>query len=117
MDELKDWDATLNDGLEDLPWEETSTESVDWAADLPEEVMDEILMGEVFIVEDEPSIEEQQSIESVESLDTDAGLVGIRPERRRVKNAVRTTDDSAPIKKGPLWNFRTNRSQDHLYED
>ena len=48
-DELKDWDTTLSDGLEDEEWDEdhaldqTLNDMVD---DLPEEVIDEILEGE-----------------------------------------------------------------------
>jgi hypothetical protein len=139
IDELKEWDVTLNDGLEDLPWD-TTTESTDWTdtlQDLPEEVIDEILAGEVFTIEEEPSIEEsnegefvfeEPSIESVESVET--GLVGAKPERRRIKNSISvegagpkriknaiSVENVEKLKKGPLWDFRTNRSNDHLFED
>lgn len=63
-------------------------------------------------LEDEPY--EEEPIESVESIDT--GLVAKKPERRRVKKA-RTEQSREALKKGPLWDFRTNKRNDHLFED
>jgi hypothetical protein len=108
--------------------------------ELPEEVIDEILEGEEFIVEednegsdiyteedlsdwdvtlldgleDEPWVEEveEPSIEEVKN----PGLMDTmqKPERRRVqrvKNVI-SIENNAKLKKGPLWDFRTNKRED-----
>ena len=74
VEDLKDWDVTINDGIDQLETEE----------------------------QEEPK--------------TEPGLTTTKPERRRVKNNKSTAKREA-LKKGPLWDFRTNRSNDHLYED
>lgn len=79
LEDLSDWDATLNDGLEDEPWVEEA---------------------------EEPSIEEVESNGLLDSVQ--------KPERRRVqrvKNVI-SVENNAKLKKGPLWDFRTNRQPD-----
>ena len=67
VDEFKDFDVTLTDGLEDLPYE-NSTES---------------LMQEL------------------------PGLIDRRPERRKI---VKPVNISNRVKKGPLFDFKTNKN-------
>jgi hypothetical protein len=113
IEDFKDWDNTLNDGLEDEEWDE------DHALDQVMNAMVEDFTEEEIqdIMDEEPSVE---SIESEESIEDNVGLVGLgaRPEKRRIKNIsskprVKNVDNSKaqePLKKGPLYSFRTNRS-------
>lgn len=83
LEDLSDWDVTLNDGLEDEPWVEEA---------------------------EEPSIEEVESNGLLDSVQ--------KPERRRVqrvKNVI-SVENNAKLKKGPLWDFRTNRKDDQKFE-
>lgn len=83
LEDLSDWDNTLQDGLEEEPWVEET---------------------------EEPSIEEVESNGLLDSVQ--------KPERRRVqrvKNVI-STENNAKLKKGPLWDFRTNRKDDDKFE-
>lgn len=83
LEDLSDWDNTLQDGLEEEPWVEEA---------------------------EEPSIEEVESNGLLDSVQ--------KPERRRVqrvKNVI-STENNAKLKKGPLWDFRTNRKDDDKFE-
>ena len=90
-DTFNDLDVALMDGLEDEEWDE------DHALD---QVMNDM-------VEDL----EEESTEAPEP-----GLIIEKPERRRVKKSAPNQQREA-LKKGPLWDFRTNKSNDHLFED
>ena len=89
-EDLSDWDATLTDGLDDVTWEEPT----------------EFTETSIEEVKEEPSIEEVKSLGLMDSIQ--------KPERRRVqrvKNAI-SVENNAKLKKGPLWDFRTNRRDD-----
>lgn len=89
-EDLSAWDVTLLDGLDDVTWEEPTK--------FTETSIEE--------VKEEPSIEETKSLGLMDSVQ--------KPERRRVqrvKNAI-SVENNAKLKKGPLWDFRTNRRDD-----
>lgn len=90
LEDLSDWDVTLTDGLDDVTWEEPT----------------EFTETSIEEVKEEPSIEEVKSLGLMDSIQ--------KPERRRVqrvKNAI-SVENRAKLKKGPLWDFRTNRRDD-----
>lgn len=81
-EDFSEWDITLEDGLEDLPYEESVI-----------------------------SLEEIQNV--------GLGLVNQKPERRRVKRVknVNQIENNDKLKKGPLWDFRTNRKDDDKFDE
>lgn len=142
----------------------------DMVADLDDEVIDEILAGEEFSVE-EPALTpeklqeiiddsgikdvvnnisaefaentkeiledlsdwdstlldgledeewEEPSVDSVEQPESNGLLDSVqKPERRRVqrvKNVI-SVENNAKLKKGPLWDFRTNRKDDDKFDE
>lgn len=90
-DTFNDFDVTIEDGLEDEEWDE-------------DHALDQVMNA---MVEDL----EEESTEKPEP-----GLIVEKPERRRVKKSAPNSQRDA-LKKGPLWDFRTNKRNDHLFED
>jgi F0F1-type ATP synthase membrane subunit b/b' len=110
VDDLKqDWDVTLEDGLEDEEWDE-------------DHALDQV-MNDMVADLDEPSVEEPmvKEVEGNLSIDladfSNPGLIERKIEKRKVKRVERNPNNPKRFKKGPLWDYRTNRNNDDLIDD
>ena len=128
MDDFRDLDVTLEDGLEES-WDEDHAldmvlndmvedleEELEESQDIEEEEGSDIIVGMDTPRPTEPSVISVEGNLSLEDLNN-PGLIERKVEKRRVKRVERNPVNEQRFKKGPLWNFRTNKSNDHLRED
>jgi len=115
VDDIKeDWDVTLTDGLEDEEWDEDhALDQVmnDMVADLDEPSVEEPSI-------EEPTVKEIEGNLSIDLADfNNPGLIERKIEKRKIKKVERNSNNPKRFKKGPLWDYRTNRNNDDLIDD
>ena len=91
-------------------------EELEESQDIEEEEGSDIIVGMDMPRPTEPSVISIEGNLSLEDLNN-PGLIERKVEKRRVKRVERNPVNEQRFKKGPLWNFRTNKSNDHLRED
>lgn len=132
VDDLKkDWDVTLEDGLEEEPWDEDHAldqvlndmvedleEELEESQDIKEEESSDIIVGMDSPRQTEPSVISIEGNLSIDLSDfNNPGLIERKIEKRRIKRVERNPNAPKRFKKGPLWDYRTNRSNDDLIDD
>lgn len=129
MDDFRDLDVTLEDGLEEESWDEDHAldmvlndmvedleEELEESQEIEEEEGSDIIVGMDMPRPTEPSVISVESNLRLEDI-LNPGLIERKIEKRKVRKIERNPNRAQKVKKGPLWDFRTNRNNDHLRED